>query len=492
MRPTAADRALHAAEIETLERRILDFALETTGARDGAIFLWDRKARGLAVDFHVVDGVVVTIPGVVLRAREDGAPSGIAVLVHERGEPYLTNDTRGDPHYTMYFQDVLSIAAVPIRWGGSTIGVIAASSRAANAFTRAHVAALEELAASSAKFLRRAQLARETEARSGKPFVIKGLSPEWLTVERQLEQAAPTDAPVLIAGESGTGKELCANAVHFGSRRAGGPFVAVNCAAIPETLLESTLFGHVRGAFTGATATRVGELERAHGGTLFLDELGELPLALQPKLLRALESGEIQPVGSDQRPRRVDVRLVSATNRDLPRMVREGKFRDDLYFRAAVVTLELPPLRKYKDNLETLASVFLEQAARRHGRPVPRLSAAFRQALHAYDYPGNVRELKNAVEHAVIMGGGAELRPEDLPASFRAARPRGRAKAPGGTLAELREAVLAPAETRYLAELLEACGGRVRAAARRAGVDPVTLYRLMQRRGIRLRRSVAT
>jgi DNA-binding NtrC family response regulator len=429
---------------------------------------------------------------VVLRQRDDGGPSGIAVLVHERGTPYLTNDTRRDEHYTMYFQDVLSIAAVPIRYGGATIGVIAASSREAGAFTREHLAELEALAASSAKFLRRAQLARESQARSGKPFLIKGLSPEWLVVERQLEQAAPTDAPILITGESGTGKELTANAIHFNSKRAGGPFVAVNCAAIPETLLESTLFGHLRGAFTGATATRIGELERAHGGTLFLDELGELPLPLQPKLLRALESGEVQPLGSDERPRRVDVRLVCATNRDLPRLVREGKFRDDLYYRAAVVTMELPPLRRYKDNLETLANVFAEQAARRHGKPAARISAALRQALFAYDYPGNVRELKNAVEHAVIMAAGDELRPEHLPASFRAVRtPRAR-RAPGGTLAELREAVLAPAETRYLGELLEASGGKVREAARRAGVDPVTLYRLMQRRGLKLRRSLAT
>jgi transcriptional regulator with GAF, ATPase, and Fis domain len=490
--PSAADRALHAAEIESLERRILDVALERTGARDGAIFLWDAKEKGLVIDFHVVDGLAVNIPGVIIRRRRDGRRNGIALWVHEHGEPYLCPDTREDPHYASYFQDVLSIAAAPIRYQKETIGVISVSAHRVAAFTRAHLDELEALAASSAKFLRRAQLYRATNDGSGRPFLIKGLSPEWLLVERQIEHVAPTDAPVLIHGESGTGKELTAHAIHFNSRRASGPFVAVNCAAIPDTLLESTLFGHVRGAFTGATSNRVGELERAHGGTLFLDEIGELPMALQPKLLRAMESGEVQPVGSDGKPKRVDVRIISATNRDLPEMVRRARFRDDLYYRVAVVSLELPPLRSYKDNLDVLAQVFAQQAAKRHRKPTARLSAAFRAKLATYDFPGNVRELKNAVEHAVIMSQSDELSPADLPRSFgdprpRAAEPVDRPQ----TLEELREAVLDPAERAYLTEVLRVSGGNVREAARRAGVNTVTMYRLLKRRGLHLTRSVS-
>ncbi|MCA9592268.1 MAG: sigma-54-dependent Fis family transcriptional regulator [Myxococcales bacterium] len=486
-----ADEILHAAEIESLERRIMDMALERTGANNGAIFLWDKKNKGLEITFHIVDGVVVNIPGVVLRPRRDGRPNGIALTAFEQNEAYLSNDTRADANYAHYFQEVLSIAAVPIPYQGKPIGVITASSRKTGAFTEAHVAELSALAQSSAKFLRRAQLYRASAELSGRPFLIKGLSPAWLRVEQQIERVSPTDAPVLIHGESGTGKELTAHAIHFNSRRASGPFVAVNCAAIPETLLESVLFGHVKGAFTGASFNKVGEFEKADGGTLFLDELGELPLMLQPKVLRAMESGEVQPLGSNKPPRRVDVRVVCATNRDLPAMVRDGQFRDDLYYRLSVVTLELPPLRSYKDNLDILAQVFVQQAAERHKKPTPRISAACSAVLHAYDFPGNVRELKNSIEHAVIMATGDEIRPEDLPRSFTATRPAPkRQKQREATLAELRESWLAPLETRYLTDLLATCDGNVRAAAERAGVNTVTMYRLLKKRGLTLKRRV--
>jgi DNA-binding NtrC family response regulator len=370
--------------------------------------------------------------------------------------------------------------------------VLAVSSRLAGAFDDAHVEALAALAASSAKYLRRAQLYRASRESDGRPFLIKGLSPEWLEVERRIERVSATDAPVLVHGESGTGKDLVARAIHFNSRRAAKPFVTVNCAAIPETMLESVLFGHVRGAFTGASFEKVGELQKAHGGTLLLDELGELPMALQPKVLRALEQGEVSPLGSNKPAERVDVRLLCATNRDLGAMVRDGRFRDDLYYRVGVVTIELPPLRSYKDNLEILAQVLLQQAAARHEKRLSRIGSDAMALLAAYDFPGNVRELRNAIEHAAIMASGDELRAEDLPGSIRSseAAPVRRAAAPTGTLEQLREAWLAPLERKYLADLLEECRGNVRQAARRAGVNPVTLYRLMARRGVRVGRSV--
>ncbi|MBK7857156.1 MAG: sigma-54-dependent Fis family transcriptional regulator [Archangiaceae bacterium] len=491
------ENELHQADMESVARRLVEVACEHTGTRHGAVFLWDAKLKGLTVDFHVVDGVIVALPGTgaVLRARTDGRPSGIAVSCLESGKPYVCNDTEVDPNYARYFLEVASVLAVPIPWQGKPIGVLTVSASKKQAFDQTHVVALQEVAAESAKFLRRAALARSTRA-DGRPFVIKGLSPQWLEVERRVEKVSSTDAPVLVTGESGTGKDLVSRAIHFNSRRAGKPFVTVNCAAIPETLLESVLFGHVKGAFTGATFNKVGEFQKAHQGTLFLDELGELPLMLQAKVLRAIEQGEVTPLGSNEAPEHVDVRLICATNRNLAAMAHEGRFREDLYYRVGVVTIELPSLRSYKDNLEILAQVFLQQAAERHGRKVASISREAMALLHAYDFPGNVRELKNALEHAVIMTSSEEVRAEDLPPVMRGgaaekALPEKVASPAPRSLAELREQWLAPHERAYVQQLLEASGGKVDDAAKRAGVNRVTFYRLMNKHGLKLRRTTA-
>jgi two-component system response regulator AtoC len=490
------EKELHAADIEQVGRRLVQLACGQTGATNGAVFLSDSKSKGLTVDFHVVAGVVVTLPGTgsVIRPRSDGRPNGIALTCFQTNTPYVCNDTSTDPNYARYFLDVGAVLAVPIPWQGRPLGVLTVATTAPGSFTDGHVRALESIAAASARFLRRAQLARAT-LDGGRPFVIKGLSPAWLEVERKVEQVSSTDAPVLVTGESGTGKDLVSRSIHFNSRRSTRPYVTVNCAAIPETLLESVLFGHVKGAFTGATANKVGEFQKAQGGTLFLDELGELPLMLQAKVLRAIEQGEVNPVGSNEAPQRVDVRLVCATNRDLAQMVREGRFRDDLYFRVSVVTVELPPLRNYKDNLEILAQVFLQQAARRHERRVDTISREAMAVLQAYDFPGNMRELKNALEHAVILATGAEVRPDDLPKSMRPASFGARAPAPPSTpadgvapLEEMRARWLAPLERQYLQDLLRRTNGHVTAAAKLAGVNRVTFYRLMERHGLRLAR----
>jgi DNA-binding NtrC family response regulator len=487
------DADLHEADIETLERRVAQMALEQTGARHGAIFLWDEDDQQLHLDFHVVDTVEVALPGTVVSPREDGKPGGIALWVAEHNAPYLCRDTEHDPHYAPYYLDVRSIAAVPIGYQNRAVGVITVSADAPGAFDAGDIARLSKLAASAVKFLRRAQLYRKTKDRGGRPFLIKGLSPQWLEVERRIERVSPTEAPVLVQGESGTGKELVSHAIHFNSRRGEGPLVTVNCAAIPETMLESVLFGHVKGAFTGATFDKVGEFQKADGGTLFLDEVGELPLPLQAKVLRAVEHGEVGPLGSNRPPDRVDVRLICATHRDLPQMVEDGEFRRDLYFRISVMTMTLPALRDYKDNLAVLASVFLQQAAQRHHRPAPRLSADALAVLAAYDFPGNVRELRNAVEHAVIMAQGDVLRVQDFPASIAdaASAPApatGAAPEPG--LKRLREQWLAPLERRYLTDLLARHDGNVTDAAAAAGINTVTMYRLLKKRGLRLGRQV--
>ncbi|MGH7285138.1 MAG: sigma-54-dependent Fis family transcriptional regulator [Polyangiaceae bacterium] len=496
MKLRSDDTQLHEASMEHLERRVMDLALDRTGAKSGAIFLWDAKKKGLALGFHIVDGVVIQIPDALVTARTDGRPSGVAMHVYSTGDAHLVSDTAKDRYYAPYFLDVGSIAAVPIVYGRHVIGVLSVSAREKNAFTQEHIGELEALAGSATKFLRRAQLYRASRA-EGRPFLMKGLSPEWLEVERRIEHVSSTNAAVLVTGESGTGKELVAHAIHFNSRRAQAPFVTVNCAAIPEQMLESVLFGHVRGAFTGASFDKVGEMKKAHGGTLFLDELGELPMSLQPKVLRALESGEIQPLGSNRSPERVDVRLVCATNRDLPKMVRERTFRDDLYYRLGVMTIELPPLRSYKQQIELLANVFREIACERIEKEVPQISRAAITALAAYDFPGNMRELRNAIEHAVILADHETIEPQHLPRSIAPTttttvdhRPSTLDHRPStSTLAEKREEWLAPLEASYLSTLMAQSRGSVRDAAKRAGVDTVTLYRLLRKRGISFGRS---
>ena len=409
----------------------------------------------------------------------------------DHNESYLCSDATTDPNYAGYFLDVLSVAAVPIPYQKRTIGVLSVSAKERSAFTRTHIEELEELAASSAKFLRRAQLFRAKNREGGRVLLIKGLSPEWLQVERQLEQASPTDAPVLVQGESGTGKELVANAIHFNSRRSAKPFVTVNCAAIPEQLLESTLFGHVRGAFTGASFTKKGEFQKADHGTLFLDEVGDLPLPLQPKVLRAVEYGEVQPVGSNAPPSTVDVRLVCATNHDLVDLVRHGRFREDLYYRIALMTFKLPALRTYKHNLSVLSLIMLRQASKKHDKNVEMISPEAMALIEEYDFPGNVRELKNSIEHAVIMASDREILPEDLPPTLHAVRPEtGPEPRLRRSLREMREVWMAPAERQYLTDLTNECGGNVREAARKAGVNVVTMYRLLKKRGLKLTREV--
>jgi len=486
---TVADR-LHAAKPGTIEAELVAIALEQTGAEHGALFVWDKEAGGLALVHHVVGGLTVTLPRVV--RKEDRA--GIALHVYETDEPYLSADTSRDPLYTRYLIDVGAIAAAPIRYQRRPIGVITVSTREPRGVTAKTLATLTQLADTAAPLLRRAQVDKLSRAATGRPLMIKGPSPAWHEVERKIELAAPTNAPILVRGESGTGKDLVARAIHWNSRRADKPYVTVNCAAIPETLLESILFGHVKGAFTGASFHKVGEFQKANGGTLFLDEVGELPVMLQAKVLRAVEQGEVQPLGSNDPPDRVDVRLICATNRDLEAMAKTGAFRDDLFYRLSVMTLDLPPLRSYKDNLEVIANVFLETSATAHGKRAPRLGPDVLARLAAYDFPGNVRELKNTIEHAVILCTGDELRTEDLPRPLldRSSRDSvAKLKRPEQTtLEEAREKWLDPLERQYLTELLAKHAGNVEVAARAAGVNKVTLYRLLKRRGLHLGRTV--
>ena len=478
---------LHAASAGSIEAELVAIALEQTGAEHGALFVWNKEAGGLALVHHVVGGVTVTLPRVV----RPGERAGIALHVYDTDEPYLVTDTSRDPLYTRYLIDVGSIIAAPIRYQRRAIGVLTVSTREPRGLGDKELCAVVAIAEVAAPLLRRVQVDKLSRAMTGRPLMIKGLSTAWHEVERKLELAAPTNAPILIRGESGTGKDLVARAIHWNSRRAERPYITVNCAAIPETLLESILFGHVKGAFTGASFHKVGEFQKADGGTLFLDEVGELPVMLQAKVLRAVEQGEVQPLGSNEPPDRVDVRLICATNRDLEAMAKTGAFRDDLFYRLSVMQLDLPPLRSYKDNLEVLAHVFLEQSAEAHGKKAPRLGPEVLARLQAYDFPGNVRELKNTIEHAVILCTGDDLRVEDLPRPLQDPAKHTRARTqPQLTLEEARERWLDPLERQYLTELLAKHGGNVKKAAHAAGINTVTLYRLLKRRGLHLGRTV--
>ncbi|MCB1881191.1 MAG: sigma-54-dependent Fis family transcriptional regulator [Gammaproteobacteria bacterium] len=249
------------------------------------------------------------------------------------------------------------------------------------------------------------------KADMAKEYPVDGMvggCPAMMEVFRQVAKVAPTDTTVLILGESGTGKELVARALHEKSLRCKAPIVTVNCAAIPETLIESELFGHEKGAFTGAVSSRTGMVESANNGTLFLDEIGELPLTAQARLLRVLQNGEIRRLGSE-RPIHVDVRLLSATHRDLKQLVQDGKFRGDLYFRLRVVELSLPPLRERGRDLIDLANYLLDKTRKQLNRPAMTLTADAIESIRRYDWPGNVRELENALERAVILSDGNQI-----------------------------------------------------------------------------------
>jgi two-component system response regulator HydG len=284
---------------------------------------------------------------------------------------------------------------------------------------------------------------------------------------------------VLVTGESGTGKEVVARALHRRSRRRGGPFIALNCAAMPEPLLESELFGHVRGAFTDARASRTGLFVQANRGTLLLDEIGDLPLALQPKLLRALQERVVRPVGGDAEVP-FDARLIATTNRDLESAVEEGQFREDLYFRVNVIRVQLPPLRARESDVLLLAQHFLTQHAERAGKRLVGISPAAAERLVSYEWPGNVRELQNCIERAVALARYEEITVDDLPEKIRAYR-RSHVLVASDDPAEL--VPLEEVERRYVLRVMEAVRGNKTLAARVLGLGRKTLYRKLEQYG---------
>jgi two-component system NtrC family response regulator len=343
---------------------------------------------------------------------------------------------------------------------------------------------LEELLLRLARVAEQSRLrseVRDLQARLVERHRLEGIIGESGRMQEVLalaKRVAPSNATVLIRGESGTGKELIARAIHFNSPRAGAPLVNLNCAALPEQLLESELFGHEKGAFTGAVAQRKGRFEQADGGSIFLDEIGDLSPALQVKLLRVLQERQFERVGGN-RTLTVDVRVLAATHRDLERAMREGTFRDDLYYRLNVVTIQIPPLRERREDISLLLDHFLRKFAAKNRRDVTGLTAAARDALLKYDYPGNVRELENIVERAILLCRGRVIDLEDLPATVR----------PGQRSADERlpkdlPGVLADIERQAIESALERSGGVQTQAAAALGISERVLRYKMKKYGL--------
>ncbi len=304
-----------------------------------------------------------------------------------------------------------------------------------------------------------------------------GSSPAMRTVDDTIRRVADTDVDVLILGETGTGKELVARAVHERSHRSSGPFVPIDCGAIPENLLESELFGYERGAFTGADRQRQGLLEAASGGTFFLDEIGDLPLVLQAKLLRVLQERKLRRVGGNAEVP-IDVRIVAATSRDLDRMVDDRSFREDLFYRINVVRIDLPPLRERGDDLGLLAEFFAEQCSRDMHRPVPAISGPAYSALRRYHWPGNIRELQNVIRRAIALSDDDTIGADDLPVSLVAAAEAANGS-PARSFFDLRSEYVSRFEREYFTSLLKRHTGNVKESASEAKLPRGTLYRLL-------------
>ena len=491
------------------------------------------NAEGVAILLHDPERDELYFPWVAERDPEVAerllglrfaADQGFAGHVMRTGHAMRVDDVSRDSRFYGQIDrqsgvTTRNLIAAPLRSHQGPLGVLEVVNRADGAaFTDDQLAFLEALAGSVGVAIENARLyaqvkaseerlraqvgalRREIAARDRFAEMV-GTSAAMEDVFRLMDSAANAPITVLISGETGTGKELVARGIHRASERAEGPFIAVNCAALPETLLESELFGHRRGAFTGALADRRGLFEAATGGTIFLDEVGEMPAAMQSKLLRVLQEGEILPIG-ETRPRKVDVRVISATNRQLEAEVSARRFREDLYYRLTVFPIHIPALRERRDDIPLLADHFLAEAVRRHGKAIPGIEPAALERLRAFDWPGNVRELQNEIERAVALTRAGEpidvarlsdkLRAGAAPAPGTSAAGAPPAEAPRSVAASTTEPAGAESrprglrdaraefEARYITEVLRAHNGNVSHAAQALGLSRVMLQRKMK------------
>jgi Nif-specific regulatory protein len=470
-------------EVEPLLIHMAEAATRLLAADRASIFLWDRTNHTL------VGRPALGIPGGELRIPDD---RGVVGQVIQSGEPRRVDvavepqaiDRRVDAQ--LHYQ-TRTLLCVPLRGReGELFGAFELINKLSGSFTIEDEQALVELAAHAAVALENAQdrqillsANRQIAQQAAERVRLIGESPAIDALRSIIRRVADTDLAVLILGENGTGKEVVAQSIHYLSRRRDQPFIPVNCAAIPETLAESELFGHEKGAFTDAREARAGKFELAAGGTLFLDEIGDLSLACQAKLLRVLEEKVLLRVGGST-PIHTEVRLLAATNQNLAEMVRAKKFREDLYFRLNVVTLELPPLRARGDDVLLMAEHFLTDFCQRARRKAPRLTAAARKRLIEHAWPGNVRELRNLMERLAYLSMADSIEAEDLAFILS---PRGQVPvAPDYNLPLAR--ATSQFQIEYIRRLIEQCRGNVSQAAARLGVHRSNLYRKMRQLGM--------
>jgi Nif-specific regulatory protein len=464
--------------LEGLEREVLRLVLQSVPADRAAILAVDPETGATGACYG-------------WRRSGDAGPVAVSQFVLEKvfkdQAALLGQFGEGSPapSRSVLSAGIQSLIAAPMLVGTAVVGVLYLDTLTGGTplteeslqFASA-VAAMAAQPLESARRIDELQTEKQRlEADLGRGFDMIGDSPAMQRVYQSLERIAPRESTVLILGETGSGKELAARAIHRGSHRAKGPFVAINCAAIAENLLESELFGHERGAFTGAVAQKRGKLEMAHTGTLFLDEVGELPLSLQAKLLRALQEREFDRLGGT-RPVSVDLRLVAATNRDLQALVSEGRFRSDLYYRLNVISLRMPPLRDRADDVVLLATYFLTRMLPSAGRAVRGFSPRAKTALRAYDWPGNVRELQNAIERAVVLGNSDWIEPDELAEEIV------ETEVSAGPSETYHAQVLA-AKQGILKAALAQSGGSYIEAARALGIHVKHLHRLMKTYGLK-------
>ncbi|MBO0797589.1 MAG: sigma 54-interacting transcriptional regulator, partial [Blastocatellia bacterium] len=405
-------------DLRSLQRRLLELIFSVVPAEHGAIFLTDQQEGEITSSFgwsHARgDQQTVTASRTILQTV---LRDGVAILRNDVAEDAALQLSKN-----LVRSGVRSILAVPLTYLHNTFGVVYLdTTNPEDGFDEEHlqlVTAVANLAAVALQNARQLeQLNNETrrlQAELNFDREMVGESPQMQEVRQFIAKIAPSNSTVLIRGESGTGKELIARAIHLNSPRANKPFIAINCAVLNEMLLESELFGHEKGAFTGAIAQKKGKLELAQGGTVFLDEVGEMSPALQAKLLRVLQEREIERVGGT-RTIKLDIRLLAATNKDIDAAIKNGEFRADLYFRLKVFDLLIPPLRERRNDIPLLASYFANKFGQRLGHQFKGISHAARACLKHYDWPGNVRELENAIERAVVMCTTEFILPEDLP-----------------------------------------------------------------------------
>ncbi|HET7824162.1 MAG TPA: sigma 54-interacting transcriptional regulator [Anaeromyxobacter sp.] len=470
-----SDRLLSAGDVPRLLEELLDALLEVTHADKGFVILLEdgemtvRAARNVARE-TIADALERVSDSIVQRVVETRRPLVVADALH---------DAEWSGSSSVVNLKLCSVLCAPLMQKGDPFGVIyLGNDNVVSLFDDRALEVLTVFAAQASLLLQNAllldSLRRENvalrEAVSSRQYGdLIGAGASMREVYRRIEKVSGTDISVLVSGETGTGKEIVAREIHRRSSRAAGTFVAVNCGAIPESLLESELFGHVKGAFTGAVATRAGKFQAAHGGTLFLDEVGDMPGALQVKLLRALQERAVTKVG-DTRPEPVDIRVVAATNKVLEEEIKKGAFREDLYYRLNVVSIPLPPLRERGEDIVVIARWVLQKYAKEFASRVRGFTPSALVAMRKYAWPGNIRELENRVKKAVVLADRALVSAEDLDL-------RPEVLEPILPLAQAKEEF----QKRYINDVLERNGGNRTKTAKDLGVDPRTIFRHLEK-----------